>query len=234
MKRIILSLAIAACAVTASGQPERGTFSIIPRVGVAIANISNESFVYDEKFSSSTGKYREGLTAGIDVQYQASDMLAYSLGISFTRQGCKYDDSDLSTATPGNYTGYSNVRNSLDYLSVPLVGHLYFAPGLSLNAGVQVGFLLRSKLSLDKADLTVNKDGSYTFTSEAQHVESSSMNLNKKVDFSIPVGLSFEYANVVVDLRYNIGLTKIYKSVLIDNACRNKVFALTVGYKLDL
>lgn len=50
MKRIILSLAIAACAVTASGQPERGTFSIIPRVGVAIANISNESFVYDESF----------------------------------------------------------------------------------------------------------------------------------------------------------------------------------------
>ena len=94
--------------------------------------------------------------------------------------------------------------------------------------------MLRSKLSLDKADLTVNKDGSYTFTSEAQHVESSSMNLNKKVDFSIPVGLSFEYANVVVALRYNMGLTKIYKSVLTDNACRNKVFALTVGYKLDL
>ena len=234
MKRIILSLAIAACAVTASGQPERGTFSIIPRVGVAIANISNESFVYDEKFSSSTGKYREGLTAGIDVQYQASDMLAYSLGISFTRQGCKYDDSDLSTANPGTYTGYSNVRNNLDYLNVPLMGHLYFAPGLSLNTGVQMGFLLHGSLAFDMADVTINKDGSYTYTSKAEHVENSSTDLNKKVDFSIPVGVSFEYANVVVDFRYNIGLTKIYKSVLNDINSRNKVFALTVGYKLDL
>ncbi len=233
MKRIILSLAVAAMTATASAQPEPGTFSVIPRVGVAIANISNETFVYDGN-SLGSGKYREGLSAGADLQYQATDMLALSLGVAYARQGCKYKDSDLSTANPGSYTGYSNVRNNLDYLNVPLMGHLYFAPGLSLNAGVQMGFLLHSSLAFDMADVTINKDGSYTYTSQAEHVENSSTDLNKKVDFSIPVGVSFEYANVVVDFRYNIGLTKIYKSVLNDINSRNKVFALTVGYKLDL
>ena len=166
MKRIILSLAVAAMTATASAQPEPGTFSVIPRVGVAIANISNETFVYDGN-SLGSGKYREGLSAGADLQYQATDMLALSLGVAYARQGCKYKDSDLSTANPGSYTGYSNVRNNLDYLNVPLMGHLYFAPGLSLNAGVQMGFLLHSSLAFDMADVTINKDGSYNivFTS---------------------------------------------------------------------
>lgn len=233
MKRIILSLVIASCAVAASAQPERHTFSLIPHVGAAIANISNESFVYDSN-SSGSGKYREGLAVGVDVQYQATDHLAYSIGLGYTRQGCKYEDSDLSNAAPGNYTGYSNVRNNLDYLNVPLMAHFYFAPGLSLNAGVQAGFLLHSNVEFDKAAVTVNKDGSYTYDNKAQHINEDESDMLRKVDFSIPVGLSFEYANVVVDLRYNIGLTKIYKSALSDNECRNKVFALTVGYKLNL
>lgn len=233
MKRIILSLVVAAMTATASAQPEPGTFSVIPRVGVALANISNETFYYDGT-SASTSKYREGLEAGVDLQYQATDALAYSIGIGYTRQGCKYKDSDLSQAEPGSYTGFSNLRNSLDYLDMPLMGHLYFGSGLSLNAGVQAGFLLRSNLSFDMAEITINKDGSYTYDGKVQHVDTKMNGLMKKVDFSIPVGVSFEYANVVVDLRYNIGLTSIYKSESSDDKCRNKVFALTVGYKLDL
>lgn len=232
MKRIILSLVIASCAVAASAQPERYTFSIIPRVGVALANISNETFIYDGN-TSGKGKYREGLTAGVDLQYQATDVLAYSIGIGYARQGCKYDDSDLSTAEPGDYTGFSNVRNNFDYLTVPIMGHYYIVPGLSINAGVQAGFLLHNNLSFDQADVTINKDGSYTYTSEVKHMDIDN-NLYRKVDISIPVGLSFEYANVVVDLRYNIGVMNIYKSGYSDSNNRNKVFALTVGYKLDL
>lgn len=165
MKRIILSLVVASCAVAASAQPERHTFSLIPHVGAAITNISNETFYYARTSTTgSTGKYREGLAAGVDLQYQATDILAYSIGIGYTRQGCKYKDSDLSQAEPGNYTGFSNVRTNLDYLNVPLMGHIYIAQGLSLNAGVQAGFLLRSNISYDMAEITINKDGKPTPT----------------------------------------------------------------------
>ena len=35
-----------------------------------------------------------------------------------------------------------------------------------------------------------------------------------KTDFSIPVGISYEYMNVVIDARYNLGLSKVHKDLL--------------------
>ena len=54
-------------------------------------------------------------------------------------------------------------------------------------------------------------------------------NVNK-VDLTIPVGLSYEFCNVVVDARYNWGLTKVIK----EQKVRNSVFQFTVGYKFEL
>lgn len=52
----------------------------------------------------------------------------------------------------------------------------------------------------------------------------------KDFDFTIPVGLSYEYSNLVFDARYNFGTTKVY-----DYAdSKNSVFQITVGYKFDL
>ena len=51
----------------------------------------------------------------------------------------------------------------------------------------------------------------------------------KTVDLSIPVGLSYEYQNIVFDARYNIGVTKIA-----DNVDSNNVIQITVGYKFAL
>ena len=52
----------------------------------------------------------------------------------------------------------------------------------------------------------------------------------KKVDLSIPVGLSYEYQGLVFDARYNIGVTK-----LADNYDHyNNVIQITVGYKFAL
>ena len=52
----------------------------------------------------------------------------------------------------------------------------------------------------------------------------------KTVDLSIPVGLSYQYENFVIDGRYNWGLTKVYDG---DDA-KNSVFQITVGYKFSL
>ena len=52
----------------------------------------------------------------------------------------------------------------------------------------------------------------------------------KSVDVSIPLGVSYEYMNVVVDARYNIGVTKNNKV----NDSKSNFFALTVGYKFDM
>ena len=52
----------------------------------------------------------------------------------------------------------------------------------------------------------------------------------KTFDFTIPVGLSYEISNFVIDARYNWGLTKTIDGV--GDGTKNSVFQLTVGYKL--
>ncbi len=85
---------------------------------------------------------------------------------------------------------------------LPITLNYYPVAGLALKAGLQPGFL-------------VNKD-------DAEDV--------KTVDLSIPVGLSYEYQNIVFDARYNIGVTKIADNV--DHY--NNVIQITVGYKFTL
>lgn len=88
------------------------------------------------------------------------------------------------------------------YLNVPVTLNYYVVPGLAVKAGLQPGFL-------------VNKD-------DAEGV--------KTFDLSVPVGLSYEYQNIVLDARYNIGVTKVA-----DNWDHyNNVIQITVGYKFAL
>ena len=88
------------------------------------------------------------------------------------------------------------------YLNIPILANFYVANGLALKAGVQPGFM-------------VAKD-------DAENVNT--------FDFSVPVGISYEYMNICLDARYNIGCTKVDKDV---KGC-NSVFQVTLGYKFKL
>lgn len=98
----------------------------------------------------------------------------------------------------------------LDYLNIPVTADFYVAKGLALKTGVQFGFLMNAKI--DDADI---KDAC------------------EKFNLSIPIGVSYEISNFVLDLRYNLGLMKTNKP---DNGskARSDLFQITVGYKFAL
>jgi len=52
------------------------------------------------------------------------------------------------------------------------------------------------------------------------------------VDLSIPLGVSYEFENVIIDARYLFGLSNIYKTDLVKS--RNSVVQLSVGYRFQL
>ena len=54
----------------------------------------------------------------------------------------------------------------------------------------------------------------------------------KNLDLSIPLGLSYEISDFVIDARYNLGLTKIMD--IDGNSSKNSVIQFTVGYKIPL
>ncbi len=150
MKRTLIILAAVITTTMACGQSRTGTFSLIPRVAVTLSNISKESMAFTSSVtntdSPTKGKTKAGILAGLDLQYQATPMVAVSLGAFYAKMGCRYDDTDLSEAAPGSYDVFANNRFDLHYVSVPLMAHIYVARGLSVNGGVQASFLVDNNM----------------------------------------------------------------------------------------
>ena len=103
---------------------------------------------------------------------------------------------------------------NVDYLNVPIMLAVYPVKEFGIKVGAQFGFLMKAK----EGDESI-KDA-----------------YNKK-DFSIPVGLSYEFDEVALDFRYNIGLSNIVNKDIADalgTKVHNSVFMLTIGYKIPL
>ena len=145
---------------------------------------------------------RIGLVAGAELEYQLSDIFSISGGALYSQQGCEWSE-DGSTRT-----------NKLDYINIPVLANVYVVKNLAVKVGLQPAFNVNSKAKASQGDSSVpgSIEGIKTF------------------DFSIPVGLSYEYKNIVIDGRYNFGLTKVSKYA----DSKNSVFQLTLGYKLDI
>ena len=55
-----------------------------------------------------------------------------------------------------------------------------------------------------------------------------------KTNFSIPIGISYEFSNVVLDLRYNVALSKVNKNATDNYKFRSDLVQFTIGYKFEL
>ena len=110
-----------------------------------------------------------------------------------------------------------DVNFNLDYLNIPILANIYFVKGLSLKAGIQPAFNVSNKVKIDGISIDYDK-----YAPEGAEI--------KTFDFSIPVGISYEYMNVCLDARYNIGVSKIADR----GSDRNSVFQITLGYKFKL
>ena len=108
----------------------------------------------------------------------------------------------------------SDVKYNLDYINIPILANYYFAKGFAVKAGVQPAFKVSSKAKADGA--SENLDGYKSF------------------DLAIPLGLSYEISNFVIDARYNLSLTKIHDDVEGVEYGKNQVIQITLGYKFAL
>lgn len=150
---------------------------------------------------------RIGLVLGGEFEYRVSPIFSLSAGALYSMQGCKgtAEDDDGNTG---------DVSLKLDYINVPILANVYVVKGLAIKLGIQPGFNVRHKATatVSGVNVTTNLPGV------------------KSVDFSIPIGVSYEFNRFVIDGRYNLGVTK-----LIDGAdSKHSVFQFTFGYKFAL
>lgn len=191
MKKLILMAVMALATVSSFAQQAVGTFTIQPKIGLNLANLTDGD-----------ADLRAGVATGVEFEYQVSDIFSLSAGALYSMQGCKNTIQDVDVTT------------KLDYINVPILANVYVVKGLAVKLGLQPGFNVSHKLSVDK--------GSTSGSTDIPGV--------KSVDLSIPVGLSYEYSNFVFDARYNFGVTKVAD----DADSKNSVFQFTLGYKFAL
>lgn len=150
---------------------------------------------------------RIGLVLGGEFEYRVSPIFSLSAGALYSMQGCKgtAEDDDGNTG---------DVSLKLDYINVPILANVYVVKGLAIKLGIQPGFNVRHKATatVSGVNVTTNLPGV------------------KSVDFSIPIGVSYEFNRFVIDGRYNFGLTKLID----DSDSKNSVFQFTFGYKFSL
>ena len=197
--------AMMVAAISANAQNEVGQLTLMPKAGINISTITGDGI---------NKKSKVGLVAGIEAEYGISEKFGLQFGLLYSMEGCK-SDAVIAAGEGASAFRAEGVKWNLDYINIPIMAQYYVVKGLAVKAGIQPAFNVRGKWSVDGNSGKMKDIGFEP----------------KAFNFSIPVGLSYEYQNFVLDARYNIGVTKLIKD---EDQGRNSTFAITLGYKFAL
>ena len=212
MKRLFLSLAVLACSLHGFAQQEVGSLTFIPKLGINLSTVTGSDVYYMKDGLNDQvlkPKYRVGVVAGIEGEYQLNKPLSLSVSALYSLQGHKYDDIDFQR----------NYNVTFHTINVPVMLNFYIVKGLAVKAGLQAGYAFYKKESYDQ--LIGNSWSSY----------STSGTIYKNFDLGVPVGLSYDIDRLRLDLRYNYGLTSLSKLNGMA-AVSNRVIQFSIGYAL--
>lgn len=104
-KKIVIMMVLLLAVVGAKAQEVEnpvGRFSVIPRIGVSLANWSGLPPETSEGISLKP-KYQAGFMGGADVEYRINNSLGITVGAYYARQGMRFPDCELTeNAEKGN------------------------------------------------------------------------------------------------------------------------------------
>ena len=226
MKKLLFVLSLFFLSLTIQAQVD-SYWRLYPKIGFTLAKFPNDKFYSgDRELSDYTARYKQGMTGGLEIAYEHG-VASFTAGVMYSNRGTKYNDYTYEDA--GLIEKVSGIQYTLHYLEIPLMTGYEIYEGLKIKAGIQPGFLLKAKSMKSKITSEKQKDGQAKVIA-TEETDRDASDMFKKFDFSIPVGISYEFSNVVIDARYVFGVTE--NSDLIK--ARNGGFTFTVGYGLDL
>jgi len=202
MKKIVLAaIAVVGFGVTGFAQQQ---VKFGPKAGVNFSNISG----YDD------AEMLTGFHVGAVAEIKFNEKFSIQPEVVYSAQGAKRERNTSFATFEG--------KQKLDYINVPIMAKYYIVNGFSVEAGPQVGFLVKAEEDVNGTingvsigDKTDNKD---SFNS---------------VDFGVNFGLAYDLPQgFFVNARYNLGLSDVIKDNA-DDAVKNNVIQVGVGYKFD-
>ncbi|MGI6223601.1 MAG: porin family protein [Prevotella sp.] len=221
MRRNLLSLFLF-CFVSLGGyaQHTKGTFTLYPKLGVEWSKLNNDKIYYatESEVASIDESYRTGFVGGAELHYQFTELGGASVGLFFDQMGSKHEEEYDGT--------HANLRQRLNYLTMPILatfnlGHTDF----QLKAGINLSYLLNAKAKYEDRAL----DGGTTDTDA--NIDYTNTDEFHRFNVGLAVGASYEWHHIILDARYNFGLSNVYKQ---DNKPSTRSFWLTLGYGFTL
>ncbi len=179
------------------------------RAGLNLSSLKGD--VNQEDFSSLIGIHFGGFAI-----LKINDDFSFQPELYFSTQGAKYEYS----LTYGNNNYFENGKLILNYINIPLLAKFHVTEEVSFIGGTQINLLLNAKNSFN---VNQNSNGISNTYSESVNVKE----LYKSSTFNFTIGVCYSITkNILMDARYNIGLTSIEK----DYNIKNNIAQLSVGY----
>lgn len=258
MRKITVLLAAIMLSLSAVAQQKPHTWKITPQVGLTASKFNKDAnvsvgYVFAKEmpvtgellpvddigthaggymFSQSRGN--SGFTIGAEAQYQLNKTFGLSVGAFYAQQGVKWNvkgfKDDIKTIGTngeekilGQIVFKDNLVLNYNTLDIPVMANFYVWEGLALKVGLEPQITLSKNVN---GEFVIIKD-------EKEHIGTANEYKLRSFGLSLPVGVSYEYNNVIFDLRYHLGLTNIENNNAYYNTDhRSQMLTLTVGYKL--
>lgn len=180
----------------------------IVSMGIASAQHEMKSLSLQPKIGLNLSKltnhfdsdFKPGMVVGLETEWQSKAKFGWSVGLLYSQQGTKYALGEFK------YTYNYN------YINVPVLANFYVARNLALKTGLQFGFNVSNGYTIEEPGSKENRNDPDV----------------KAVETSIPLGVSYEFNQFVVEARYNLGLTYVVPRT------RFSTFQFTLGYRFDV
>lgn len=223
MKKFLWMALAIITAISAKAQYREGTWSLQPKVGLALSTLTNMPKLTATGDVDLDKTFFFGYQIGAEVEYQMTDNFSLAAGLNYTSQGSNWKDYKSPAIS------VNDCKIDLGYVNMPVLANYYLLNGLAVKAGVQLGVLVKSKFKgiVEVAD----PSGRVPLLLDDNYKDDCN-----KLDVSIPIGLSYEFDNhAVVEARYNLGLTHTNKTDLHgEKGMNNCVLVISFGYKMEL
>lgn len=186
------------------------------KVGVK-AGLNLAALTFDESELNSSNK--TGFTAGVMVEVPLTKNFSLQPELLYSQQGTKISFSDPDVTN-------SQFKSTIDlnYLNIPVMLKYYVVKGLSIQAGPQIGILLKANNKYQDNFLGYENK-------ETLNLKEYSTGIDTSVNF----GLGYQFKDkFYTDLRYNVSYSNVFKegdaNHFINNDMKNRVFQITIGY----
>lgn len=188
------------------------------KIGIK-AGLNISSLTFDESELESSKK--TGFTAGVMAEILLAKNFAIQPELLYSQQGMKFSYSDAEVSN----SHYKSTVN-LNYLNIPVMLKYYVAKGFSVQAGPQIGILLKA-----------NNNYQDNFLGYENREDFNLKEYSNGIDTSVNFGLGYQFKDkFYADARYNLSYSDIFKEAnptgnyIINTDMKNRVFQITIGY----